>query len=95
MFPDPEEYRPSRWYEGSGHEVTLFGIGPRACIGRKFATSEALCFLSRMLRDWKVDVILQDGESRKGYEERVMTTMCKLGLSFGVGQIKLKFTKRM
>jgi cytochrome P450 len=67
-YSDPEVYRPSRWYakkqdqssdtkEGSG-DFTGFSFGPRSCIGRKYSTTEAVCFLAHLLPDWRVEPLL-------------------------------------
>ena len=50
-FSEPEKYKPSRWYGlPSDSEVfSAFSIGARACIGRKFATVEAVAFLTMLL----------------------------------------------
>ncbi|PBK84229.1 cytochrome P450 [Armillaria gallica] len=62
-FPKPEKYIPSRWYGVPEHDFFMFGFGPRACVGRKFAQTEAVCFLAHFLRDWKVEVVLEAGET--------------------------------
>ncbi|KAH7926869.1 cytochrome P450, partial [Leucogyrophana mollusca] len=96
VFPEPRTYRPSRWYGVSEHDIPMFGIGPRACIGQKFARAEALCFLVLLLRDWKVDVVLEEGESRDRYEERVMGKAGLTGMAFGVTEtISLKLERRL
>jgi hypothetical protein len=74
--------------------MSMYGVGPRACIGRKFAQTEALCFLSLLLRDWKLDICLENGESRKMYEDRVMGNAAITGLAFGVGPVPVKFVRR-
>lgn len=94
VFPDPDAFRPSRWYGVSDHDMSMYGVGPRACIGRKFAQTEALCFLSLLLRDWKLDICLGNGESRKMYEDRVMGNAAITGLAFGVGPVPVKFVRR-
>jgi cytochrome P450 len=94
FFPEPEKYIPSRWYGISEHDVSVFGAGPRACIGRKFSQIESLTFLALFLRNWKVDVALSDGETRQEYEERVMGRAGSVGLAFGIGEISLRLTKR-
>ncbi|KAJ6447909.1 cytochrome P450 [Mycena vitilis] len=94
-FPDPDVFRPSRWYGVSEHDITMFGMGPRACIGRKFSHTESLCFLVLVLRDWKVGVPLCAGETCKNYEEHVMGRAgMEGGLGFGVGPVSLKLTRR-
>lgn len=40
-FPQPECFRPSRWYNAATDEAyTAFSGGPRACVGRRFALVE-------------------------------------------------------
>ncbi|CAL1711144.1 unnamed protein product [Somion occarium] len=97
VFPDPEKFKPSRWYgkNGVGDEVSMFGLGPRVCIGRKFVESEALTFLSMFLRDWKVDIILSPGETRAQYEDRVMGRARLIGHAFGVEPFPLKVSRRV
>lgn len=94
VFPDPESYRPSRWYDMPDYDVSMFGLGPRACIGRKFAQTEAVCFLALFLRDWKVDIVLVNKESRTDFERRVMSKVCNPSLGFGVGPVTLQVTRR-
>ncbi|KAJ7158318.1 cytochrome P450 [Mycena crocata] len=93
-FENPEEYKPSRWYglPPDSEMFTAFSVGPRACIGRRFATVEALCFLSFFLREWKVLPILRDGENKKTWEERVMDA--HIVITLGVSDIPLRFVKR-
>lgn len=94
VFQDPESFKPERWHNVPEHLVSMFGLGPRGCIGRKFAVTEAMCFLALFLRDWEVDIVLQDGESREEYKDRVMTKAGMVGLAFGVGPITLQVSKR-
>ncbi|KAK0243729.1 cytochrome P450 [Armillaria nabsnona] len=62
-FPEPEKYIPSRWYDATEHDFLMFGFGPRACVSRKFVQTEAVCFLAHFLRDWRVEVVLEAGET--------------------------------
>ena len=94
VFPEPDKFRPSRWYGVSEHDASMFGVGPRACIGRKFAHIEAMCFLSMLLRDWKLDIVLRSGETRQMYEDRVMGRAAISGMAFGVGPVAVKFVRR-
>lgn len=32
-FPQPNDFEPERWNGIAEHEVGMFGVGPRACIG--------------------------------------------------------------
>ncbi|KAJ7666226.1 cytochrome P450 [Mycena polygramma] len=93
-FENPEEYRPSRWYglPSDSELFTAFSVGPRACIGRRFATVEATCFLALLLRDWKVTPVLRDGESKEAWKARIMDA--KLVLTLGVQDVPLRFERR-
>ncbi|GLB42782.1 putative cytochrome P450 [Lyophyllum shimeji] len=93
-FDEPEKYKPSRWYciSNESEAFSAFSIGPRACIGRKFATTEAVAFLTMLLRDWKVEPILKEGETKEQWRDRVLDA--KLVLTLGVSDVPLKFTRR-
>ncbi|KAJ6598481.1 cytochrome P450 [Mycena vulgaris] len=93
-FPEPEKFKPSRWAEITEHDVSMFGFGARACIGRKFSHVEALCFLALFLRDWKITVPISAMETKREYEERVMGKAGMIGLAFGVGPVSLKLRRR-
>jgi cytochrome P450 len=96
-FSEPEKYKPSRWYEGETSEeadiFTAFSIGPRQCIGRRFATTEAVAFLTIFLRDWKVEPLLNDGETNEEWKERVMQG--KMILILQIGDVPIRFTRRV
>ena len=92
-FPEPEVYKPSRWYEAQESDVNFFGLGPRACIGRKFAMTEAVCFLTVLLRDWVVSPLLRDGETILEWKSRGMQK--EWGVTFGVGPVPLKLSRRV
>ncbi|KAJ6522330.1 cytochrome P450, partial [Mycena vulgaris] len=91
-FPKPKGYRPSRWYDGAELDISAFGLGPRARIGKKLGQTMAMCLLSLLLRDWRVDIVLLPGETRRKYEERVMgqTRRFRVQLQVAVSQIDSK-----
>ncbi|KAF8138090.1 cytochrome P450 [Mycena galopus ATCC 62051] len=93
-FEDPQTYKPSRWYglPADSEQFTAFSVGPRACIGRKFATVETTCFLTLLLRDWQVLPILRDGGTKKAWAARVMDTHVVLLL--GVADFPVRLVKR-
>ena len=73
----------------------MFGIGPRACVGRRFAIVESVTFLALLLREWKMDIVLKDGETRKGWEQRVIDNLGQVGTTFGItANVDLKLSKR-
>jgi len=56
-FDEPEAFRPDRferadaWPRGA---YLPFGLGPRACIGKSFATMEAVAALATVLQRFEV-----------------------------------------
>ncbi|KAK0221398.1 cytochrome P450 [Armillaria fumosa] len=93
-FPEPEKYIPSRWYDATEHDFLMFGFGPRACVGRKFAQIEAVCFLAHFLRDWKVEVILEAGETAIEAWDRIAADATLRGTAFSLGSVPIKFVAR-
>ncbi|TDL27391.1 cytochrome P450 [Rickenella mellea] len=91
VFPEPEAFKPSRWQD-SMDSLAGFSLGPRICLGRKFATVEAVAFLTYLLRDWTIDVPLADGETRREWRARVLDP--KVGVVLGFGDVPLKFRRR-
>ncbi|KAG6918395.1 hypothetical protein DXG01_014796 [Tephrocybe rancida] len=94
IFESPEQYKPSRWLGIPETEVPMFGTGPRACIGRKLATAEALNLLALFLRDWNLDIDLAPGETRSQYEQKAMVIGAYAGTISPIAELPLKFTKR-
>ncbi|KAJ7121497.1 cytochrome P450 [Mycena epipterygia] len=91
-FPEPEEFRPSRWYGASESDMSMFSMGPRACIGRRFALTEGVAFMSNVLRDWKLHIVLNPGETRSQWRARVMKGVTVMTL--GVGKVPVRLTRR-
>ncbi|KAI0074855.1 cytochrome P450 [Panus rudis PR-1116 ss-1] len=93
-FPEPEVFRPSRWMDATDSMMTMFASGNRACIGRKFAQVEGVTFLALFLRDFKLDIALNPGETRDMWNERVMGRAKMVGLAFGIDNVPLRISKR-
>ncbi|KJA21394.1 hypothetical protein HYPSUDRAFT_67739 [Hypholoma sublateritium FD-334 SS-4] len=93
-FDSPDEYRPSRWYDVAhdSEAFSAFSIGPRQCIGRKFATTEAVGFLTMLLRDYKLEPVLQKDETKEIWRKRVLSA--KLELTLGVEDVPVTFVRR-
>jgi len=72
----------------------MFGIGPRACIGRKVAHTEAVLLLAYFLRDWVLDVDLAPGETRSEYEKKVMKVGTFAGTVLPIDKVSLKIRRR-
>ena len=94
LFDNPEEFRPSRWYNKPDGDPDFFGFGPRSCIGKKFATAEVVCMLTMILRDWKVEPLFEPGETSEMWRERGLSAKLIGGQAFGVAAVPLTFTRR-
>ncbi|KAF7344608.1 hypothetical protein MSAN_01943000 [Mycena sanguinolenta] len=94
-FEDPETYKPSRWYglPADSEQIAAFGVGPRACLGRKFATVEATCFLALLLRDWQVLPLLRAGETKEAWGARVLTNP-RVGLTMAAADFPIELARR-
>ncbi|MCO6458667.1 MAG: cytochrome P450, partial [Pirellulaceae bacterium] len=60
-FPQPEECQPQRFANDPSHPLPEnaylpFGIGPRACIGRRFALMEGPLVLAELVRQFDVQL---------------------------------------
>ncbi|PBK58694.1 cytochrome P450 [Armillaria solidipes] len=93
-FPEPEKFIPSRWYDVPEQDFLMFGFGPRACVGRKFAQTEGVCFLAHFLRDWRVEVVPEVGETTTQMWERVTAGATLFGTAFSLGSVPFKFIAR-
>ncbi|PBK68763.1 cytochrome P450 [Armillaria solidipes] len=93
-FEEPEKFKPSRWHGVSNESeaFTAFSIGPRACLGRKVATTEAVCFLTLLLRDWAVKPILREGETKQAWRDRVLDGA--MVITLGVKDVPVTFVRR-
>ncbi|KAH9973813.1 cytochrome P450 [Lactifluus volemus] len=92
-FPDPYKYDPSRWrgVVAESEEITAFSVGPRTCLGRKFAVVEAVCFLTLLIRDWMVEPIMNPGETGEQWRDRVMQVVdMKMTLSVKALPVRLR-----
>ncbi|KAH9965006.1 cytochrome P450 [Russula dissimulans] len=91
-FPDPNTYNPNRWrgVTPDSEEISAFGLGPRTCIGRKFAVVEAVCFLALLVRDWMIEPIMNPGETGEQWRERVMEAEILLTLKVKPFPVRLR-----
>ncbi|KAF4594330.1 hypothetical protein EYR40_009133 [Pleurotus pulmonarius] len=90
-FDEPAKFKPSRW-EGvspDSEAFTAFGFGPRTCLGRKFAIVEAVCWLTMVLRDWRVEPLLRPGETEEMWAQRALDA--RAGITLYVADIPVRF----
>ncbi|KLO17922.1 cytochrome P450 [Schizopora paradoxa] len=69
-----------------------FSIGPRQCIGHKFAKIEAVAFLTHLLRSWRIIPVLRPSETHQGWRARVLEPHFVMTLT--LGNVPVKFTHR-
>ncbi|KAH6873724.1 cytochrome P450 [Coprinopsis sp. MPI-PUGE-AT-0042] len=93
-FDEPEKYKPSRWHDipMDSEIFSAFSLGSRPCIGRKFATTEAVSFLTLILREWKVEPLLNAGETVEQWKGRLIEG--ELFLTLGIKAAPLRFVRR-
>ncbi|PVG04553.1 cytochrome P450 [Serendipita vermifera] len=93
-YSDPNEFRPSRWYKAEYEEMfTQFSIGPRSCIGRRFALTEGVCFLANVLKRYDVRPTLAEGENLQGWKNRVLGST-KIKMTLNVKEAPVTFVRR-
>ena len=70
-----------------------FSIGPRTCIGHKFAKVEAVSFLTHLIREWRVEPVKEFGETSTEWRERILSSPnFKVSLTFD--EVPLRFSRR-
>ena len=72
--------------------LTYILEGPRACIGRKFATTEAVCWLTMLLRDFKVEVPLLPDETAEAARNRIL--QAQLVMTLQVDPVPIRLVRR-
>lgn len=65
-YDDPETFRPERWtddFERQLHDLAYFpfGAGPRGCIGRRFAMTEARLTLATLAQEYRLELVGDPG----------------------------------
>lgn len=70
-----------------------FSIGPRTCIGHKFAKVEAVAFLTLLLREWRIEPVLRPGEVESEWKKRVLSS-ASIGITLAFDSVPLRFCKR-
>ncbi|CAK5278914.1 unnamed protein product [Mycena citricolor] len=93
-FPSPEKYNPERWSSVNDTDVIMFGAGPRSCVGRRFAQTEAVVFLAHLLHDWRIETVINPGESHEGAMERILAGASMFGTAFALGEVPVRLVSR-
>jgi len=61
-------------------------------LGRKFGMTESIAFLTLLLRGWKVEPLLVNGETREQWRARV--SEATLVLTLGVADMPIRLVRR-
>ncbi len=93
VWVDPMEYIPARHLTGEAKANFVgFSLGPRQCIGKRFAEVEMVAFLSHVIKDYKIFPAPRDGESLEEMKEKLMA--CTEELTLRPLKFGLKFEQR-
>ncbi|KAB5592842.1 Cytochrome P450 family protein [Ceratobasidium theobromae] len=77
-WPEPEKFRPRRFLEPHDKDAFLaFSVGPRSCLGRKFAETEGIAALAMTLARYEIKIDEKKfptipGETRLAREARLL-----------------------
>ncbi|EKM52492.1 uncharacterized protein PHACADRAFT_100698, partial [Phanerochaete carnosa HHB-10118-sp] len=93
VFNDPYAFKPERWYGATANDMLMFSVGARACLGRRFALSEGVAFLAKLIKDWKIEPILLSGETENQWRSRVLTA--KMRLTLAVADVPVRLRRRV
>jgi cytochrome P450 len=77
-WEDPQSFRPERWGESASRAKDSyfpFGSGPRVCIGRQIALTEAQFTLAHVLQQYDVETTTADLDFRLGVTMRPDTPL--------------------
>ena len=65
LWERPNAFNPSRFFGGARKEIGLyqylpFGLGPRVCIGQRFAVQEALIMIALLARNYRFEYVADE-----------------------------------
>jgi hypothetical protein len=92
-YDDPMTFRPSRWDNVNDESISAFSVGPRTCLGKKFAMTESVAFLALLLRDFAVQPLLEPGENIEEWKRKVMDKAF-IAITLGISKTPVMFVRR-
>jgi cytochrome P450 len=85
---DPARFAPEREAAMPRYQYMPFGAGPRVCVGRSFALSEAVAILATLLRSARFERIEGDAPQLQGG----VTLRARDGLRLKINGVRLQFS---
>lgn len=70
-----------------------FSIGPRTCIGHKFAKVEAVSILTHLIREWRVEPVKGFKETNADWRKKFLSSP-NFRLSLTFDEVPLRFSRR-
>ena len=61
-------------------------------IGRKFAIMEGICFIAKVIRQFKIEIVTREGESKEQWRQRVMRA--RVSMTLGVDKVPIRLVRR-
>ena len=68
-----------------------FSFGPRTCLGHDSA-KEDVAFLTCLIKEWRVEVYLKEGETCEQWRTRMMYP--KIRIALAVGEVPLRLVRK-
>lgn len=86
-WPEPEEFRPERFLPENKEDIKSgtylpFGLGPRNCIGMRFAQMEAKLAIAKILLDFELSCVSGHEEVSFGTVPGIMRPSDELSIAF-------------
>ncbi|EJT98649.1 cytochrome P450 [Dacryopinax primogenitus] len=94
VYPSPYNFIPARWLDPNTETLFNFSYGPRVCIGKKFAITEAVGVLTLILRDYRIEPVLKEGQTSREWEEEWLERGQEAGVGFGPKGYSVQFIRR-
>ncbi|XP_075983945.1 cytochrome P450 6B5-like [Anticarsia gemmatalis] len=85
FFPEPEEYKPERFYGDNKRDIKPytympFGDGPRVCIGMRFAKMQMIAGLITLFKKYRVE-LAEGMEKKLTMEPKSLLPLAKSGIN--------------
>ncbi|KAF8801152.1 cytochrome P450 [Phlegmacium glaucopus] len=95
-WKDPNTFNPSRFLTDWPRDAFMpFSAGAHACIGRKFAETEAIAVLSTLVSQFKINIKEEPQFAAETFEQRKTRILAeRLGLALAPARVPLTFTRR-